>query len=180
MNNLVPGILGFACLAVLYWFAIRPALLNSVRYKIFALRDNLRGLAIDEKIKADGFAYEHLEKTLCNLIGMAPVLNIYQFGQFMIWRKEFRTSSREKRFKENAPPELAEIHQQAIESLFWVLLINSPLGGIALAILVGFVWIGATMNIRRKMWLARHRKRLEEQGAEFLEQDLGGPSPVTA
>lgn len=180
MNILIPAILGFVCLSAFYWFAIRPALLNSVRYKIFALRDNLRGLAIDEKIKAEGFAYEHLEKTLCNLIGMAPVLNIYQFGQFMIWRKEFHTSSREIRFKENAPHELAEMHQQAIESLFWVLLINSPLGGIAIAILVGFVWLGATVNIRRKIWLARHRKRLEERGAEFLEQELGGPSLVAA
>lgn len=180
MNILIPAILGFACLVIFYWFGIRPVLLNSVRYKIFALRDNLRRLAIDEKINADGFAYAHLEKTLCNLIGMAPVLSIYQFGQFIIWRKEFRTSSREKRFKENAPTELADIQRQAIESLFWVLLINSPLGGIALAMLVSFAWLGAAVNSKRKIWLARKRQRLEERGAEFLEQDLGGPPLVLA
>jgi len=172
MNILFPALLAFACFASLYHFAVRRVLLDCVRFRIFALRDELRQKAICGEVKGSSFQFRHLEKALCNLVAMAPRLNLYHFGQFMIWRREIRVPSREKRFKEVATPDLRRLEQKAVKALFWVLLINSPTGAFLLLWGIAAVALAAAINIKRKAWIARIRLHLENKGREFLEQEL--------
>ncbi len=177
MNNLFPALLAFACFALLYHFGIRRVLLDCVRFKIFALRDELRSKAIHHEVKGESFQFCHLERALCNLVVLAPHLNLYRFGQFVIWRREFKEPSRERRFKEVATPELRNLEQKAVKALFWVLLINSPTGAFVLLWAIAIAALTAAINTKIKAWIKMVRVHLENKGREFLEQDLGALEP---
>jgi hypothetical protein len=172
MNNLFPPLLAFACFALLYHFGIRRVLLDCVRFKIFALRDELRSKAIHHEVKGESFQFCHLERALCNLVALTPHLNLYRFGQFVIWRRELKVPSRERRFRAVATPALQNLEQKAVKALFWVLLINSPAGAFVLLWALAAAAIAAMINEKRKEWIETVRTHLENKGREFLEQEL--------
>src|SRR5438034_4695156 len=53
---------------IFYYHAIRPMLGDKSRFRIFALRDKLRRLAIEEEIDGSSFEYQYLERFLCGLV----------------------------------------------------------------------------------------------------------------
>src|SRR5207249_5808290 len=63
--------LGFAVyvlFSIFYNYAARPIFGDRARFKIFALRDKLRRLAVDGRISASSFEYKYLEALLCRLV----------------------------------------------------------------------------------------------------------------
>jgi hypothetical protein len=173
MSALLPVVLILSFFFVFYRFAVRPVLLDRIRFKIFRLRDDLRDMAICGDIKPTLFAYTHLERSLCRLVVIVPALNMYQFTQFMLWQKYLpERSARDMRFEEVAPPRLREISNKAVATLFGAILVNSPLG--AMAILPGlmFLKIAAEVKADCKKWLARRKMQLARKGHQFLDHEV--------
>ena len=174
MRILLLVVLTFGLLFVFYRLALRPVLLDWVRFKIFKLRDDLRDMAIRGEIKPTLFAYKHLERSLCALIAIAPALNMYHFTQFVLWQKYLpEPSSRDMRFEEVAPQRLREIDEEAVTTLFWVILINSPLGAVLLIPPLVLLKLVAQLNDDRKEWLARRETQLTRKGHQFLDHEVG-------
>lgn len=180
MNSLLPILLAFGLFFLYYRFAIRRILLDRLRFKIFSLRDDLRDAAINGDVDPTSFAYLYLERSLCALLNMAPLLTIYNFSKFVVWNPAMTTPPRELKFKETAPESLLRMDDSAIESMFWVLLINSPLGAVVLLPVIAWLEISARMDVERKAWLAQTWDHLAEQGREFLEQKVGEESMLEA
>jgi hypothetical protein len=177
MTILLPALLAFACMFLLYHFAIRRVLIDLVRFRIFAFRDELRRMAMDGNIKPTSFAFTHLERSLCNLVTIAPHMNMYLFAQFSFWQHAISTPSRQLRFNEVAPAQLKRLEKKALQALFWVLIINSPLGAILCAVAAAWVIIGIHIGFLARRWVAAQRARLERKGRALLDRDLEDCSP---
>jgi hypothetical protein len=174
MSILLAILLTAGTFFVFYRLALRPILLDRIRFKIFKLRDDLRDMAIRGDIKPTLFAYKHLERSLCKLITLVPALNMYQFTQFVLWQKFLpEPSSREMRFEEVALPKLREIDNEAVLSMFWVILVNSPLGAVLLVPALLILKLAAKVNADRKEWLARRERQLTRKGHQFLDHEVG-------
>ena len=173
MSVLLPVVLTFSFFFIFYRLAVRPVLLDRIRFKIFRLRDDLRDMAICGDIKPTLFAYTHLERSLCRLVVIVPALNMYQFTQFVLWQKYLpERSSRDMRFEEVAPQRLREISNKAVATLFGVILVNSPLGAVAIIPALILLRLAAEVKADCKKWLARRERQLARKGHQFLDHEV--------
>jgi len=173
MSILLPVVLTFSFFFIFYRLAVRPVLLDRIRFKIFRLRDDLRDMAIDGSVKPTLFAYTHLERSLCRLIVIVPALNMYHFTQFVLWQKYLpEPSSREMRFEEVAPPQLRKISNEAVGTLFGAILVNSPLGAAMIMLPLIFLKVAAILKAECKQWLLRREMQLARKGHQFLDHEV--------
>jgi len=98
---------------------------------------------------------------------------MYQFTQFVLWQKYLpERSSRDMRFEEVAPRPLREISDKAVITLFWAILVNSPLGAAAIVPVLIFLKLAAKVKADCKQWLARRERQLARKGHQFLDHEV--------
>jgi hypothetical protein len=142
----------YVIFSLFYEYAARPMLCDRVRFRIFALRDQLRRLAIDEKISAESFEYIYLERFLCRLIEKCSWLSWSSLIEF-IWKN--RANARELppdavKFEAEANDTLKGIYYTAIMESIGAMLVNSPIWTLFLPILLCF---GKLFGWAIKQWV---------------------------
>jgi hypothetical protein len=160
----------FACVlcSIFYTQVVRPVLRDGVRFKLFALRDDLRRMAINGEISASSFHYSYLEKMLCRLIDRCFWYTWGSLFEFIVRFWEVRPSAESIRFKQKSPPALKQIFQKAIRVMIDVLNVNSH--GTTIAIFA-VLKVAGLFGAAWKHWL-----KLRAQ--IFFETPLDGGPPV--
>jgi hypothetical protein len=165
--------LGFAAYVIFSLFyerAIRPMLCDRTRFKLFALRDQLRRLAIDSEIQATSPEYQYLERLICKLVDKCPWFSWGSFFEFLYRHRDAELSIEAKHFNENADPQLKAIYVQAVDGMTRLLLTNSPVWTVVLGVCLGAALI---FNEAWRQWI-------EIQKMIFLEESLIDSGMVTA
>jgi hypothetical protein len=159
---LVLGFGVYVIFSLFYERAIRPMLCDRTRFKLFALRDTLRRLAIDGQIEATSNQYQYLEQLLCKLINKCAWFAWTSFFEF-VWRHgDAELSPEAVDFDRSADPQLKKIYTEAVDEMTHLLLTNSPMWTFVLGISVA---IGLLFGHAWKQWL-------EIKTKIFLEEPL--------
>jgi hypothetical protein len=145
--------LGFAVyviFSIFYNYAARPMLCDLGRFKIFALRDKLRRLAIDGQISASSFEYQYLEKLLCRLVEKCVWFSWSSLFEFVLRNNDATLSPETVRFEAEAREPIKAIYRDAISEMTKVMLTNSPIWTFFIVIIVA---VGQMFGWAWKQWL---------------------------
>jgi hypothetical protein len=147
---LTVGFAAYVVFSLFYNYAARPMFCDRARFRIFALRDKLRRLAIDELISASSFEYQYLERLLCRLIEKCSWFSWGSFFEFLLRNKDAELSAETLKFESEASDAVKDIYYKAIMEMSQVLLTNSPIWTLFLGIIVA---IGHFFGWAAKQWL---------------------------
>jgi hypothetical protein len=159
---LVLGFGVYVIFSLFYEKAIRPMLCDRTRFRLFALRDRLRRLAIDGAVKADSAEYRYLEKLICKLIEKCAWFSWSTFFEFLWLHRDAELSTEAVQFEEHAAQPLKSIYQEAVSEMTRLLLTNSPIWTFVLCICV---LIGLVFGHAWKQWLEIKTKIFLEEPA---------------
>lgn len=158
-------------ISVFYWYVVRETLITRIRFRLFAKRDKLRRLAIDEKENSSSFAYRTTEEFICKSIAIVPSISLASFMFFVI-RNRHKTSEVVERLHKEASDDLSELLTETVQDGLRIMAVNSPI-----LICFGLVVIFSA-------WVVGQSKRmLYNQAAFFVEQlpsAIGEPIPQPA
>lgn len=163
ITTLLPIFFAWALLSAFYSIAIRPVLCDKIRFRIFALRDSLRRIAIDGHVAVSSFQYVYLEKLLCRTVDRCAW---YSWGSFLefVWRNhDAKPSADALRFDTTAEDELKQIHDSAVKETVLLLVINSPIMTLAMC---GVVSVARLFGGAWKQWLEIKTKVFVEESGE--------------
>lgn len=128
-------IIGFCLLVAVVWtlfsllydYGLLPSLHDQTRFELFALRDELRGLAIRGQVDKSSFAFTQLETVLNRMTRMCQWYSVSNMLYVMAMMKPDEEASEERqRFDAEASEALKDIERRAMESMMRVLFMNSP------------------------------------------------------
>lgn len=131
---------------LVYKKAVAPYLLDRERFRVFAMRDQLRRISVNGG--GHSFSHLYLEKTFNNSIqGMGDMslmgLIIY-IAEHMGEDGKIRNSNADyERFKREASPELKELSGEFSWAIMTAMAINSPI------LMVFFYVVGKTLSLFR-------------------------------
>ena len=132
-------------LSVFYWQVEHITLLQWLRFRLFARRDELRRLAIQGEEDPSSFAYKETEALICKTIATVPAISLASFVWFTVRHKSVPTES-EKRFMDEASLGLQQIAGETVKDALRIMMLNSPIlfavGGFISAIL----WLFGRFN----------------------------------
>jgi hypothetical protein len=146
--------------SVFYWHVVHETVIKGIRFRLFARRDKLRRLALNEKEDNSSFAYRKLEEFICKTIAIVPSISLASLIVSMI--KNPNPSSEDiDRFRKEASPEVSELMNMTVKDALYIMALNSP-------ILVTFGTIVALL-----LWtVSRFNKMLVYRQAEHLVDEL--------
>ena|SRR3990167_7736061 len=117
----------WALMSLFYGFAIAPCLRDRARFELYALRDQLRDLALSCQAEPQSFSFRHLETMLNRMTRMCDLHNISNMVYVMLMVKVDQNTLREhQRFDAEATGQLKQIERHAIDSMVCVMFVNSP------------------------------------------------------
>lgn len=112
--------------SVYYQHAVRPLVIASVQFKLFALRDKLRAKMIAGNIDGDSFAFGYLESLLNKLVHACSWFGIGSLIETMVVNPQRDRHPDIVRFDEEATAELKRIEEEAIFAIWPAMIANSP------------------------------------------------------
>src|SRR5438552_8819827 len=124
---LVLGFAAYSIFSIFYHYVARPMLCDRGRFRIFALRDRLRELAVEGKVSASSFEYQYLEALLCRLIEKCSWFSVSSFIEFWRRNKDAKLSPAAVRFEAEASNDVKDIYHSAIFEMMRVMFNNSPI-----------------------------------------------------
>lgn len=142
MNNTTAIILIFivCCMvSVFYWHVLQATVLRAIRFKLFARRDRLRRLAIEEEVDYNSFAYRSLEGFICKTVSVVPSISLASLIVFSIRHPNLKSEEME-RFRKEASPELRGILQKTAGDALLIMTFNSPILGVVAGTIVLVLW----------------------------------------
>jgi hypothetical protein len=156
----------YVALSIFYNYAARPMLCDRARFKIFALRDKLRRLAINGQISASSFEYKYLEALLCRLVEKCAWFSWSALFEFLWRKKDAELSPDAVRFEREASETVKDIYSDAVLEMMHVMCTNSPIWTLFMCIGAG---VDHLFGLAWKRWL-------DIKAKIFLEE----PIPETA
>jgi len=153
MNTIIAYFLVFVAaitlIGVYYRTAIRPLAIDSVRFSLFRVRDELRQLAIAEEADVSGFSFRHLEAMLNQMINDCGFYNVAGFIEFKVrYRSRPRPAYPDiERFDNEASPELKKLEAAALDQMLRMMVLNSP-GWVCVSLVVFLVDVLVKKTIR--------------------------------
>ena len=172
MNLILPVLLAFTLLLVFYHYTFRKVLLDMQRYRLFALRDEVRMMGVKGVVAPQTFEFQYIERMLCFLTSACPKLTLSRFIEMIIMKRDIQEPPEAKRFNENAPEDLKEIEKKAIRYFLLTMFVNSPTFAL---ILIG-VAIGADIFGRIKhgwdCWMQTNARLFAELA--IFKDGMGG------
>jgi hypothetical protein len=151
--------------SLFYWQVFRPVVMQGLRYRLFALRDELRAKAIDGDEDCSSFAYAHLEGLICKSIAFVPTVSLATFLLYAIPLGDEDESPESLRFRQDASPALERIRDVCAQNAFLMMTVNSPLLMILATVIGSLLWISGTIS---RMMIIRR--------TESFVGGLGAPS----
>jgi hypothetical protein len=159
-------------ISVFYWYVVRETLITRIRFRLFAKRDRLRLLAIDEKEKSSSFAYRGTEEFICKTIAIVPSISLASFMFFML-RNRNQTSKVVDRLHDEASRDLSELLVSTVQDGLRIMAVNSPI-----LVCFGLVVIFSAWIVGQSMKMLVYK-----QAAFFVEElpsVVGEPIPQAA
>jgi hypothetical protein len=147
---LLLGFMVYVFFSLFYDIAARPMLCDRGRFRIFALRDKLRRLAIDGDVSSSSFEYKYLEALLCRLIEKCSWFSWSSLFEFLWRNKNAELSPDAVKFEAEATEAVKTIYYTAVVEMTQVMLVNSPIWTLFLAIVV---CVGDIFGWAWKQWL---------------------------
>lgn len=96
----------------------KDALLMEFRFRLFALRDQLREVAMNDPAQGRNWLFQYLDSTIANSIKRLPKLSIWFMIGLLIAHKDDETVKRAKRHLEQAYSKPQNIKHKEIEEKF--------------------------------------------------------------
>ncbi len=159
---LVPIMLGWSILSIVYWCFLRQVLHDAVLFRIYNIRDNLRSMAINEELDPFSFQYDFLETRLCQTAYTSPEITVWNFFRFCLCHEAEKCSPNLDKFRETASEPLKKMWKDAIENLSIMMMINSPL------ITVFVIWLYLFNSLRVQLFDSKCMKFFE---IEIIEKN---------
>ncbi len=144
------GFAAYSISSIYYHYAIRPMLCDRGRFRLFSLRDQLRGLAIEEKVAASSFEYQYLEALLCRLVEKCSWFSVSSLFESLQRNKNAALSADAVRFEAEATEDLKKIYYQALFEMMSVMFNNSPIWSLLLTIIFN---VSKLFGWATKQWL---------------------------
>ena len=172
MNHTIPyAVIAFGLSVIFsafYWGVMRPVLLIRSQYRIYALRDALRSMAIRGEASHRSHAYQYLEDFMNKAICILPTVSVNTLLRFAV----AEPSEGMVRFDEEASEELQHLREAARTESMWIILMNSPWFSTMLA--TGWLLRKVLSSLCR---LLPSRRQLEA-GTEIYASEVRGREPV--
>jgi hypothetical protein len=121
---------------VFYQYIARHWLRDRARFRLFAIRDELRRLAITDRVDARSFAYRHLEASINGMVHSCTRLGFCHLLEFSMQKHELPAEI--QRFDREAPTELKELDRRATDAVLGAMMANSPGWMLVGAVVLGF------------------------------------------
>jgi hypothetical protein len=167
---LLLGFFIYVFFGLFYHSAARPMFCDRARFRLFALRDKLRRLAVEGEIEASSFQYRYLEGLLCRLIEKCSWFSWSSLFEFLWRNNNAKLSPASLQFEAEASDSLRAIYEEAISEMTRVMLTNSPIWTLTLGMLVSFAQL---FGWAWKQWIDIKTKI-------FLEEPLADIEPLLA
>ena len=119
--------LGWSLLSIFYWYAARPVLHKAILFRIYAKRDELRGMAIEGEVDPNSFAYNFLEYRMCQFAYVSPELTVYNLLRFYFNQEMRKPYPEMERFQREASDQLKKLWFETTKNIALMLLANSPI-----------------------------------------------------
>lgn len=113
-------------LIVTYVYLVRPVLLDILRFEVFAQRDLLRRLAIENKVKCTSPGYRILEQRINGAVQILPFLTVHKLVKLTKLKPTPEQIERISSFDRSATDELKAIDKRVFVYFMSSLIINSP------------------------------------------------------
>jgi hypothetical protein len=136
-----------ACIlcSVTYWQLVYPVILRRVRFHLFEMRDELRGLACNGQVNQSA-QYVELEAFICKTIQLMPGINLGSFVWFAVKSRKERSECHPITDEGN---EVSQIRNMTARDALLIMGLNSPwtitLAGTAIVLLSG---LGAISRLK--------------------------------
>jgi hypothetical protein len=135
----------FACsvlFSVFYWQVFNFVIIKTIRFQLFALRDQARQLAVEKGI-GNSEHFKNVERYICKTIRFTPSISLTSFLVFFgAHRKTLAEGEQTKKemeaFVKEAPKELVNIRNATSKFSLLIMVFNSP-WMIFFAIVLGLV-----------------------------------------
>lgn len=144
-NYLIILFLSSCVMSLLYWQVIQPVILRGILFRLFARRDQLRRMAIEQTEDYRSFAYRETESFICKTVAVVPSLSLLSFIWFLI-RENDPDRSETDRFHREASPELIRITHQTAEDGMRILGLNSPVVIVIAGLPILYAWIAGKLT----------------------------------
>jgi hypothetical protein len=168
MNTFVPlAAVGFGAsvlLSIFYWQIFRAVMLRSLRFRLFALRDEARRVA-SEKGLGDSLVFHNLERFICGTISFVPHTSLFSFISCSLSPDDSEKNQYE-RFQKEAPQEFIGMRDATAKYAIVTMMLNSPWLMLFSSFAVPILWAAGKIS----------RVRLY-RGAENLVENISLPAP---
>lgn len=143
----VIALVAFACciiFSLFYWHVFHAVLIRSIRYRLFAIRDDARMAAADLGL-VESFAFRRLEKLINDSIRFFPYVSLVSFiGYFL--QKPSLTPDEILRFEREAPREFLQLRDKAVKSMLMTMMLNSPWIVVIASLIVTPMWAAGRIS----------------------------------
>lgn len=133
-------------ISLFYWQVVRPGFMQSMRYRLFARRDQLRALAISGSEDSQSFSYNYLEEFINKTIGYVPSIGLVSFLVYSFVERASPNNETNLRFQEEASKELLEIRNNSIQDALMMMAFNSPIMVIVTLIIALVLWVSGKIS----------------------------------
>ena len=144
-HYLIIAFLTSCLISLFYWQVVQPVLLKGLHFRLFARRDELRLLAIENKEDCTSFAYREIENIICKTIAGISAVSLLSFVWFAIRNVDKKDANLERLRKEGSPTLLDMLHKTVGDALV-IMSLNSPLVIFFGAGVVAILWIAGCVN----------------------------------
>lgn len=127
--------------SIFYQNAARPMLCDRARFRLFALRDKLRRMAIEGIVDASSFQYRYLEKLLCRLVEKCSWFSWTSLLEFAWHNMDAEPSPDSVKFEAEASDPLKMLYTEAVMEMMKVMFTNSPIWTAFIALVICFAQI---------------------------------------
>jgi hypothetical protein len=110
--------------SIFYWQVFHAVLSRAIRYQLFSIRDEVRGIALENGL-VHSFPYLKLERFVNDSITLLPYIGLPSFICF-IYQKHPVDDDNNKKFQQEAPPEFHKLRDRAAKALLISMILNSP------------------------------------------------------
>ncbi len=110
--------------SLFYWHVFYAITVRSLRYELFAIRDEVRRLAVERRM-VESSSFRKLESLINDTIRLGPHISLLSFGLFIAQKPPI---DREEinRFNDEAPKEFRKLRDKTAKTLLVTMMLNSP------------------------------------------------------
>lgn len=154
----------WAVCSVYYQAVVRPFARDAARFDLFAIRDELRSMAIKGEVDQNTYAFGHLESMLNNMVHLCKWYNVGTVIEFVAMKRDQIAYPLVEKFDEEAPESLKKLEHQAMRCMLTVMVANSPVwmfscGAVAV---VGLLW-----KRQKTAWVERENRVIWHSDSEL-------------